>query len=318
MVYDPSCQGLTIYPSDSLLDKPMALLIIQNHLSSSASLSSISSGSDSTSTSNSFSRINKQLPVISESEIPPLCIDEPLEISSLANEPMEEATRVERPNFRQRLRRLWSKRVDGPVTDNTRPKRHSVPNIRIHTPSSAPKETKKSSNLTMNGLMRWRSVLHRNSVSNEESVIADGVESGSAQRSHRMPRRRALSEDNGRLQLHVDDSLDYLNELSGEAKITRLRHTRSLSSINRLKELQGVRVQSDGPAPPKKNVQFDEHAYILPTYSVAQYNRSSDRTNTCYCLNAETAFLIRDELNRYKLYEMDIHPRSRYMTHFIP
>ncbi|KAG2187511.1 hypothetical protein INT44_005200 [Umbelopsis vinacea] len=322
IVYDPTYQGLTIFPSDSLLDKPMALLIIQDRLSSSASLSSISSGSDTTSSSNSIARINKPLPVISESEIPPLCIDEPLGITyaTLASEAIFEPAPVAgRPNFRQRIKRMWSKKMDEPMNDTTKPKRHSVPNIHIQTSTS--KETKKSSNHTMNGLMRWRSVLHRNSVSTEVPIIPEtrpAMPPPPLQNPNPVPRRRALSEDNGRLQLHIDDSVDYLNELSGEAKITRLRHTRSLSSINRLKELLGVRIQPDAPVQPKKSVQFDEHVYVLPTYSVAQYNRTSDRTNTCYCLNAESACLIRDELNRYKLYEMEIHAKSKYMTHFIP
>jgi len=222
IVYDPTYQGLTIFPSDSLLDKPMALLIIQDRLSSSASLSSISSGSDTTSSSNSFARINKPLPVISESEIPPLCIDEPLGItySSLADEAIFEPDPAAlRPNFRQRIKRMWSKKMDEPMTDTTKPKRHSVPNIHIQTSTS--KETKKSSNLTKNGLMRWRSVLHRNSVSTEVPMIPETRTSMPPPLNpNPVPRRRALSEDNGRLQLHIDDSVDYLNELSGEAKIS--------------------------------------------------------------------------------------------------
>jgi hypothetical protein len=222
IVYDPTYQGLTIFPSDSLLDKPMALLIIQDRLSSSASLSSISSGSDTTSSSNSIARINKPLPVILESEIPPLCIDEPLGItySSLASEIIfEPAPAVGRPNFRQRIKRMWSKKMDEPMADTTKPKRHSVPNIHMQTSTS--KETKKSSSHAMNGLMRWRSVLHRNSVSTELPIMPETRAAvPPPQNPNPVPRRRALSEDNGKLQLHIDDSVDYLNELSGEAKIS--------------------------------------------------------------------------------------------------
>lgn len=101
--------------------------------------------------------------------------------------------------------------------------------------------------------------------------------------------------------------------------VAPLRHSRSLSSVNRLKVFLGVSKSPIGPlARPKKTVHFDQNVEVLPTYNVFQYNRSSDRSNTCYTLNADSAFQIRDELNRYKLYEMKIHVRSRYMTHFIP
>jgi hypothetical protein len=92
-----------------------------------------------------------------------------------------------------------------------------------------------------------------------------------------------------------------------------------LASVNRLKVFLGVGKSPIEPlAQPKKTVHFDANVEVLPTYDVFQYNRASDRSNTCYTLNADSAFQIREELNRFKLYEMEVHVRSRYMTHFIP
>lgn len=122
---------------------------------------------------------------------------------------------AEKPNFRQRIMRMWTKQATeskGCKADNTKPKRHSVPNIHFHSPPPLPpalRETRRSFNHHMNGFKRWRSVLHRNSVSTEEPAIPDTKPAAPVKP---LPRPRALSEDNGRLHLHMNDRLDYLQD----------------------------------------------------------------------------------------------------------
>lgn len=196
----------------------MALLILQDRLSSSASLSSISSSSGSGSDSSSCSPYNKPLPAITEDMVAPEQDDVPeCDYTIAESEPIFEEFEplAEKPNFRQRIMRMWTKQATeskGCKADNTKPKRHSVPNIHFHSPPPLPpalRETRRSFNHHMNGFKRWRSVLHRNSVSTEEPAIPDTKPAAPVKP---LPRPRALSEDNGRLHLHMNDRLDYLQD----------------------------------------------------------------------------------------------------------
>ncbi|KAJ2960625.1 hypothetical protein NQZ79_g4086 [Umbelopsis isabellina] len=279
LVFDANDHNLLISPSDSLLDKPMALLILQDRLSTS-SLSSISSSSDFSSNSNSAR--DKPLPPILDADFAPPQ-EAKLEFESFipiqcAKDEDEEGRIVKRNNFRQRMKRIFFKienEQDNKHTIfDTKFRRRSAPAKLTVQPISPIKEQHPVQQ-DKSGVRRWRSVLNRNSISTERQ--ASEIQAARLAQSQFTPRRRALSEDNGRLEIHMADQPDYM-----------YGHTK------------------------------DSLAQVLPTYNVFQYNRSSDRSNTCYTLNADSAFQIRDELNRYKLYEMKIHVRSRYMTHFIP
>lgn len=216
----------------------MALLLLQDRLSSSASLSSISSGSGSSSDSSSCSSYNKPLAAIVEDEIVPVQEDglPQCTFSSMPSKPIFDEIELheEKPNFRQRIKRIWSKNIDEQAkeakTSAVKPKRYSVPNVPLQSPSPAHREMKRSFNHPMNGLRRWRSGLHRSSVSNERTVMPDipvaaAAKSASAVAVKILPRPRALSENNGRLHLHINDHLNMLQEPSQDGKISEYRQT---------------------------------------------------------------------------------------------
>jgi hypothetical protein len=141
----------------------------------------------------------------------------------------------EKPNFRQQIKRIWSKYIDEQATEAktsaVKSKSYSVPNMPLQSPSPAHREVKRSFNHPMNGLRRWRSGLHRSSVSNEGTAMPDipvaaAAKSASAVAVKTLPRPRALSENNRRLHLHINDHLNMLQETSQDGKISEYRQTK--------------------------------------------------------------------------------------------
>jgi hypothetical protein len=65
------------------------------------------------------------------------------------------------------------------------------------------------------------------------------------------------------------------------------------------------------------HVQFSKSPSIHSTYSKFQYDRQTDQWATCLNLSLDVAGAIKDELNTYKMTEMQVHEESRIHTHFI-
>jgi hypothetical protein len=63
-------------------------------------------------------------------------------------------------------------------------------------------------------------------------------------------------------------------------------------------------------------VKFNKFVDIHETYAKSEYDRSSDMDAVCTRLTAAIATQIKQELNHYKLHEMQVHDSSRIHTHF--
>ncbi|KAI8989252.1 hypothetical protein BDB01DRAFT_781129 [Pilobolus umbonatus] len=65
-----------------------------------------------------------------------------------------------------------------------------------------------------------------------------------------------------------------------------------------------------------KKVCFDKIVSVRETFSKTDYDRGSDAEAVCNRLTSILAQKIKEELNNYKLYEMQVHESSRVNTHF--
>ncbi|KAI8084376.1 uncharacterized protein B0P05DRAFT_535349 [Gilbertella persicaria] len=65
-----------------------------------------------------------------------------------------------------------------------------------------------------------------------------------------------------------------------------------------------------------RRVQFCSTIQIHETFAPSDYDRRCDTNATCQKLTPMTAMKIKQELNEYKLTEMDVHVESRQYTHF--
>lgn len=66
----------------------------------------------------------------------------------------------------------------------------------------------------------------------------------------------------------------------------------------------------------KKGVRFTKLVSVRETFSKTDYDRLSDPDAVCTRLTPMIAQQIKDELNYYKLHEMQVHEQSRENTHF--
>ncbi|KAI7874282.1 hypothetical protein K492DRAFT_42987 [Lichtheimia hyalospora FSU 10163] len=64
------------------------------------------------------------------------------------------------------------------------------------------------------------------------------------------------------------------------------------------------------------SVQFSYTVLIYETFSSEEYDRKCDTRDTCQHLTPSTAMHIKQELNEFKLVEMQVHESSRCYTHF--
>jgi hypothetical protein len=66
----------------------------------------------------------------------------------------------------------------------------------------------------------------------------------------------------------------------------------------------------------RRRVRFNKFRDIHETYHKSDYDRTSDMDAVCTRLTAVIATQIKQELNHYKLHEMQVHDSSRIHTHF--
>ncbi|OBZ89875.1 hypothetical protein A0J61_02086 [Choanephora cucurbitarum] len=67
---------------------------------------------------------------------------------------------------------------------------------------------------------------------------------------------------------------------------------------------------------PGRRVQFCTTIQVHETFAATDYDRRCDTSATCQKLTPISAMKIKQELNEYKLTEMDVHVESRQYTHF--
>ena len=80
----------------------------------------------------------------------------------------------------------------------------------------------------------------------------------------------------------------------------------------------GAKPQRSVTSPPveKRNINWAPECAIYHTFHAEVYDRRSEPA-TCNRLTPQLAQQIKDELNGFKLEEMDVHPASRINTHFL-
>ncbi|KAG1444745.1 hypothetical protein G6F56_010169 [Rhizopus delemar] len=66
----------------------------------------------------------------------------------------------------------------------------------------------------------------------------------------------------------------------------------------------------------EKAVRFAKSVSTQDTYSKTDYDRQSDPEAVCVSLTPLMAQMIKEELNAYKLHEMQVHEQSKIHTHF--
>jgi hypothetical protein len=66
----------------------------------------------------------------------------------------------------------------------------------------------------------------------------------------------------------------------------------------------------------RRKIQFCTTIQIHETFSAADYDRRCDTNATCQKLTPMMAMKIKQELNEYKLTDMEVHVESRQYTHF--
>lgn len=213
----------------------MALLILQDRLSTS-SLSSISSSSGYSSNSSS-ARDKPLLPILDADFAPPQ--EAKLEFESFipiqcTKGDDEDINIVKRDNFRQRMKRIFFKHSNEPQDGkpsifDTKLRRRSAP-VDLTLQPTSPMEEQHPIQQERSGLRRWRSALNRNSISTDRQ--ASEMQAARLARSH-TPRRRALSEDNGRLEIHMADRLDCMYEHAKDSSARKfvLHSTQCVSNI---------------------------------------------------------------------------------------
>ncbi|KAI8370447.1 uncharacterized protein BYT42DRAFT_582465 [Radiomyces spectabilis] len=67
---------------------------------------------------------------------------------------------------------------------------------------------------------------------------------------------------------------------------------------------------------PKRRIQFCTTIQVHETFAASEYDRRCDPNATCQKLSPLVAMKIKQELNEYKLTDMEVHVESRQYTHF--
>ncbi|KAI7872723.1 hypothetical protein BDF14DRAFT_1739574 [Spinellus fusiger] len=88
-------------------------------------------------------------------------------------------------------------------------------------------------------------------------------------------------------------------------------------SLNALSLSPSFLMLSD-PGRQKLSVRFCKTVSVHHAYSKYEYDRGSDPEAACTHLSADLALRIKEELNDYKQYEMQVHESSRVFTHLFP
>ncbi|CAO3595829.1 unnamed protein product [Absidia cylindrospora] len=73
---------------------------------------------------------------------------------------------------------------------------------------------------------------------------------------------------------------------------------------------------SSGSSSSKRRLQFCPTVQVHETFTAADYDRRCDTNATCQKLTPSLALKIKQEINEYKLTEMDVHLESRQYTQF--
>jgi hypothetical protein len=90
----------------------------------------------------------------------------------------------------------------------------------------------------------------------------------------------------------------------------------SISSHRPHKQSNPIYTSDHFMASRKKAVRFTKSVLVQETFSQVDYDRGSDPDAICMKLTPLMAQIIKEELNAYKLHEMQVHEKSKIHTHF--
>lgn len=106
------------------------------------------------------------------------------------------------------------------------------------------------------------------------------------------------------------------NSSSTTSSHSRPRHPLRAVNPNESVRLSRQLLQHQQQQKKKTSVRFNKVVAVKETYSKSDYDRGSDPEAVCTRLTPAMAQHIKEELNAYKLHEMQVHEFSRVHTHF--
>ncbi|KAI8340994.1 hypothetical protein EDC96DRAFT_522805 [Choanephora cucurbitarum] len=106
---------------------------------------------------------------------------------------------------------------------------------------------------------------------------------------------------------------DYLTK---KPTVVGLQYGIGLHSSPKLKPASSSTSSLANHHQPGRRVQFCTTIQVHETFAATDYDRRCDTSATCQKLTPISAMKIKQELNEYKLTEMDVHVESRQYTHF--
>ncbi|KAI9486233.1 MAG: hypothetical protein EXX96DRAFT_548218 [Benjaminiella poitrasii] len=109
-------------------------------------------------------------------------------------------------------------------------------------------------------------------------------------------------------------SIDFSHSVNTTSQQQQRRHASSSSTLFNTKGSIGL--SSTTFDNPPRIVRFNSWVDVYETYAAKDYDRTSDPEAICTRLSPRLAHQIKQELNQFKLYEMNVHDSSRIHTHF--
>jgi hypothetical protein len=116
--------------------------------------------------------------------------------------------------------------------------------------------------------------------------------------------------------LSYDRSADVNPSSPHHHQIHHHRSSPNLMSSAAILRPEFIRQTSSPDQRALRHIQFSQSVEFYDTHSPNEYDRRCDPNVTCAKLTPLVAMKIKQELNEYKLKEMDVHIDSRMYTHF--
>ncbi|ORZ17122.1 hypothetical protein BCR42DRAFT_374213 [Absidia repens] len=122
-----------------------------------------------------------------------------------------------------------------------------------------------------------------------------------------------LTDDFGNLAMDPPPNIGihYGLPLHGSPRLKPAAHSSSSSLIDQVTPLS-----TSSPSSTKRRLQFCPTVQVHETFAASDYDRRCDNNATCQKLTPSLALKIKQEINEYKLTEMNVHLDSRQYTQF--
>ncbi|KAI9274514.1 hypothetical protein BDA99DRAFT_497769 [Phascolomyces articulosus] len=185
---------------------------------------------------------------------------------------------------------------------DTTPEEATKRNIKGRSPSSAAPDSPSSARSTT------RPAVVPRFMGNTSDALPSPTPSSSSTSSNRLP----LHEDPSTTDMVPPPSigLHYGLPLHGSPRL-RPTNTGASSSTSSLNTMTNTSTST-----PRSRLQFCPTIQVHETFTAAEYDRRCDSNATCQKLTPLLAMKIKQELNEFKLTDMEVHVDSRQYTHF--